>query len=62
MLMIILVSLFYPQRENYQNTSISDWQKLKPDFETLFQDGYESLDDYPIFDDTTITKITSHQI
>lgn len=62
MLMIILVSLFYPKRENYENTQLSDWQNLQTNVDTLFQNGYNDLITYPIFDSTTITKITSHQI
>ncbi len=62
MLIIILVSLFYPKRENYQNTSLSDWQKVQTDFNTLFQNGYNDLNKYHIFTSYQISNITQNRI
>jgi hypothetical protein len=62
MLILIIISLFYSQRENYTNTSLSDWQNVQTDFNTLFDNGISDLNIYPIFTSSQISNITQHRI
>lgn len=57
-MLISVFSLIYPYRENYTNTSLSDWQKVQTDFNTLFDKGYSDLNQYPIFTSSQISNIT----